>query len=87
MLETFGLTSKVLCYEKDECTNLASMTTTLKSIISCEALSLLVLLDGACFGHVMSKATQYATNDDKISKDMAPISVKFAQSSLQSCIT
>ncbi len=87
MLETFGLTSKVLCYEKDKGTNLASMTTTLKSIISCETLSLLVLFDGACFGHAMSKVAQYATNDDKDSKDLAPISMKTTQSSFQSCIT
>jgi len=37
--------------------NLVSMTTTLKFVISCEALSLLVPFDGACFGHVMSKAS------------------------------
>jgi hypothetical protein len=35
MFEKFGLISKVLCYVKDEGTNLANMTTTLKSIISC----------------------------------------------------
>jgi hypothetical protein len=86
MPEKFGLISKVLCYVKDKGTNLANMTTTLKSIISCEALSLLVFFDGAHFGHGMNKTTQYATNDDKISKDLVPISVKFAQASLQSCI-
>jgi hypothetical protein len=63
------------------------MTIALKFVISCEALSLLVLFDGACFGHAMSKATQYATNDDKISKDLAPINVKFAKLFLQYCIT
>jgi hypothetical protein len=87
MPEKFGLISKVLCYVKDKGTNLANMTTTLKSIISCEALSLLVPFDGACFGHVMNKATQYATNDDKIFKDLVPINVRFAQTSFQSCIT
>ncbi len=76
MLEKFSLTSKVLCYVKDKGTNLASMTTILKSIISCETLNLLVPFHGACFGHVMSKAGQYVTNDDKISKDLAPINVK-----------
>jgi hypothetical protein len=75
MLEEFGLISKVLCYVKDEDTNLVSMTL----IISCEALSLLVPFDGACFGHVMSKANQRATNDYKISKDLAPINVKSTQ--------
>jgi hypothetical protein len=87
MLKKFGLTSKVLCYVKDKGTNLANMTTTLKFIFSCEALNLLVLFDGACFGHAMSKATQYATNDNKIFKDLAPINVKFAQASFQSYIT
>jgi len=52
MLETFGLTSKILCYVKDK----GTMTTTLKSVISCEALNLLAPFDGACFGHAMSKA-------------------------------
>ncbi len=63
------------------------MIIALKSIISCEAVSLLVFFDGARFGFVMSKAVQYPTNDDKIFKDLVPISLKFAQSSLQSYIT
>jgi hypothetical protein len=54
MLEKFGFTSKVLCYVKDEGTNLLNMTTTLKSLISCEALRLFVLFDGASFGRAMS---------------------------------
>jgi hypothetical protein len=87
MFKKFGLTFKVLCYVKNEGTNLANMTTTLKFIIPCEPSSLLVPFDGAWFGHPMSKAAQYATNDDKNSKDLAPINVKFAQLSFQSCIT
>jgi hypothetical protein len=61
---------------EDEGINLVNMTTTLKLVISCEALSLPIPFDGACFGHAMSKATQYATNDDKISKDLTLINVK-----------
>ncbi len=87
MLEEFDLTSKVLCYVKDEGTNLVIMTIALEFVISCEALSLFVPFDGACFGHVMNKANQHATNDDNISKDLAPINVKYTQMSLQSCIT
>jgi hypothetical protein len=75
MIEEFGLTSKVLCYVKYEGTNLVSMTL----VISCETLSLLVPFHGACFGHVMSKTNQHATNDDKISNDLAPINVKSTQ--------
>ncbi len=36
MLKKIGFTSKILCYVKDEGTNLGTMTTTLKSIISCK---------------------------------------------------
>jgi hypothetical protein len=86
-LEKFGLTFKILCYVKGEGTNLGTMTTTLKSIISCEAFNLLAPLDGACFGHAMSKIIQYAINDDKVSKDLGPINVKSMQTSLQPCIT
>ncbi len=82
MLEKFGFTFKILCYIKDEGTNLGNMTSTLKFVISCEALNLHVLFNGSCFRHAMSKATQYATNDDKISKDLSLINVKFAQTSL-----
>jgi hypothetical protein len=57
MLEKFGFTSNILCYVKDEGTNLGTMTTTLKSIISCKALNLFAPFDGAGFGHVMSKTT------------------------------
>lgn len=82
-----GFTFKVLCYVKDECTNLVSMTTALMLVISYEALNLLQLFDGTCFGHAMSKVAQYAIDDDRISKNLALMSVKFAQTSLQSCIT
>jgi hypothetical protein len=77
MLKMFALISKILCYVEDEGINLVNMTTTLKLVISCEALSLPIPFDGACFGHAMNKATQYATNDDKISKDLTLINVKY----------
>jgi hypothetical protein len=83
MFEKFGFVFKIVCYIKNEGTNLGNMTSTLKFVISCEALNLHVLFSGSCFRHAMSKATQYATNDDKISKDLNLISVKFAQTSLQ----
>jgi hypothetical protein len=78
MLEKFGFTSKVLCYVKDEATNLVSMTVALMSMISYEALNLLQPFDGIGFGHVMNKAAQYATDDDRISKNLALMNVKFA---------
>jgi hypothetical protein len=87
MLEKFGFTFKVLCYVKDEGTNLVSMTLALMLMISYEALNLLQPFDGTGFGHVVSKVVEYATDDDRISKNLALMSVKFAQTSLLSCIT
>jgi hypothetical protein len=71
MFENFSFILKNLCYVKDEGINLANMTSTLTSIISCGTLSLYNPFDGACFQHAMNKATQDVTIDDKISKDNA----------------
>jgi len=38
LLKQYGLTKKIFTYVKDEGANLNTMTTTLKSIISCETL-------------------------------------------------
>jgi hypothetical protein len=82
MLEKFGLTSKILCYVKDERTNLGIMTTTLKLVISWKAFNLLAPFDGACFGHAINKRTQYVINNDKVSKDLGHVTVKTTQASL-----
>jgi hypothetical protein len=87
LLKKFGLTSKVLCYVKDEGTNLETMTIALKSTISCEVLNLLTPFVGACFGHAMSKVAKYATIDDKVFKDLGVVSIKYVQSLFQACIT
>jgi len=42
----FGFTSKIFYYVKDEGTNLGTMTTTLKLVISCKVLNLLAPFDG-----------------------------------------
>ncbi len=69
LLEKFGLTSKVLCYVKDKGTNLSNMTTTLKSMIWCEALNLLQPFDGTCFGQQFkSFAIQANFNCEKYNK-------------------
>jgi hypothetical protein len=44
------------------------MTMALKSMVLCEALSVLVPFDDACFEHVVNKGIQYASNDNKVSK-------------------
>ncbi len=45
------------------------MAMTLQFIVDCEPLKMLRVYIGTCFGHVMSKACQYATNDDKVLVD------------------
>ncbi len=87
LLEKFGFTSKVLCYVKDEGTNLETTTIALLSIISCEVLNLLTPFVGACLGHALSKVAKYATINDKVSKDLGVVSIKYVQSLLQACIT
>lgn len=78
MIESFSFTSNILCYVKDEGINLENMTMALKSVILCESLSFLAPFDGACFEYVMSKGVQYASNDNKVSKDLTLVNVKFA---------
>jgi hypothetical protein len=75
LLEKFGFTLKVLCCVKDEGTNLGTMTTTLKSIISWEALNLSTPFNGTCFWHAMNKIVQYVTTNDKVSKDLGTINI------------
>ena len=87
LLEKFGLTKKVICYVKDEGTNLSTMTEALKSVVGCDELGLAAPFEGSCFGHAMSKACQYATADDKVCDNLTPISVKATQSTIQACIT
>jgi hypothetical protein len=72
---------------KNEGIDLGTMTMALKFMISCEALGLVTPFDSVCFGHTMRKVAQYAINDDKISKDLMLVSVKFVQMSFQSYIT
>jgi hypothetical protein len=83
MLKSFCLTSKILCYVKDEGTILGSMVVALlKLMISCETLNL-SSPNGECFEHAMNKVAQYAITNDKVSKDSMQIIVKFIQAPLQ----
>jgi hypothetical protein len=43
--------------------------------------------EGKCFGHVMSNACEYVTNDDKAFVGLEHVSVKDAQASLLKTIT
>jgi hypothetical protein len=41
------------------------MTTSLQFIVDYKPLKISWVYESTCFGHVMSKACHYATNDDK----------------------
>jgi hypothetical protein len=72
---------------KDEGTNLSTMGVVMHSIIDYEPLKILRVCEGMCFGHVMSKACQYATNDDKIYVGLKNVNVNKTHSKLQKTIT
>jgi hypothetical protein len=55
----FVLIHQVLTFVKDEGNNLASMATTLCSIVDCELLNLPQVYEGICFGHMFFKTIFY----------------------------
>ncbi len=57
------------------------------SIIDYKPLKVHRVCERTCFRHVMSKACQYATNDDKIFDGLRNVNVKEAQNGLQKTIT
>ncbi len=78
---------QVIAFVKDEDTNLVIMATTLHSIIDYEPMKILKVYEGTCFGHVMSNACEYVTNDDKVFVGLEHVNVKDAQASLLKAIT
>ncbi len=84
----FCSTNLVCCTEfvKDEGTNLSIMAIALHSIINCEILKILKVYGGTWFGHVTSKACQYATNDEKKIVVLRNVNVKETQNGLQKTI-
>jgi hypothetical protein len=57
-------------FVKDEGIDLMSMATTLCFVVDCCLLKLQQVYESTCFGHIMSKACQYATNDEKVTTSM-----------------
>jgi hypothetical protein len=54
-LNKYGLRKNIITYVKDEGFNFNVMIIALKSIASCESLSLEKRLQGTCFGHCFFK--------------------------------
>ncbi len=86
LFNQYGLKNKIIAYVKDEGSNLNIMVIALKYVVKCEVLSLNESFYSACFGHVFSKACQYATTDEKICKNLKFVSIKSTQSDLRKCI-
>jgi len=70
LLDSYALRTKIIVYVKDEGSSLNMMTTTLKSIVSCDMLGLEENFQGVCFRHAFSKTYQYVTIEEKICKDL-----------------
>jgi hypothetical protein len=87
LLEKFGLLHQVFDFIKIECINLVVMVTTLHFIIDYEPLKSFKVYEGTWFGHVMSKACQSDTNDNKVSTRLQHVNVKDVRIGLQKTIT
>jgi hypothetical protein len=70
---------------KSEESNLIAITTTLKSIVKCEVLSLDESLQ-TCFNRFFFKECEYVTTNKKVCKILWFISIKAMQLDLQKCI-
>ncbi len=58
--------------------------------LKCGTLIMLGLLENfqkTCFGHVFSKACQYATSDEKVCKGLKYVLIKSTYENVQKCIT
>ncbi len=82
LLASYALERKIIIYVKDEGSNLYTMTTTLKSMVSCDMLGLEESFQGICFEHAFYKACQYVTTKEKFCEDLQYVSIKFAQGDL-----
>ncbi len=58
LLGNFDLRKKIILYAQDEGSNLHTMTIALKSIVSCDILSLAKSFQGNCFDHEFFKTCQ-----------------------------
>jgi hypothetical protein len=65
ILDEYGLRKKMMACMKNVRSNLNVMIIALKYFGSCDVLELKESFQETCFGHVFSKAYQYATKDEK----------------------
>jgi hypothetical protein len=87
-LDKYDSRKKITTWVKDEGSNLNTMITTLKSIVSDEVMILGESFQGTCFEHAFVKACQYVVmNHEKICKCLKYVSIKVTQGDLQKCVS
>jgi hypothetical protein len=82
LFDIYEQMKKIIAYVKDEGFNLNTITTTLKSIVSCDVLNLEENFQKTCFGHAFFIACQHATTYEKVCKSLRYVSIKVAQGDL-----
>jgi hypothetical protein len=82
LLDSHELRRKIVTYVKDEGFYLNTMTTSLKSIVSCNVLGLKESFQGTCFDHAFSKVCQYAITYEIFYKGLRYFSIKATQGDL-----
>jgi hypothetical protein len=68
ILDQYGLRKKMMACMNNERSNLNVIITVLKYFGSCDVLKLEENFQETCFGHVFSKACQYATRNENVYK-------------------
>jgi hypothetical protein len=63
------------------------MTFALKLVVRCKTLGVMKSFQGTCFANAFSKACQYTTIEERIFRGLKYVSIIFAQTILQICIT
>ncbi len=72
----------MITFVKDEGSNMTSMVIVLWSIIDCKLLNFEFFYESSCFGHVIFKSYQYATNNDKVFSLLKHMNMKEVRTSL-----
>jgi hypothetical protein len=76
LLDSYGLSKKIIVYVKDEGANLNSMITTLKFVVNCEVLGLEESFNGTCFGHAFFKTYYYVIVEERECDNLKFASIK-----------
>jgi hypothetical protein len=86
LLAKFELANKLFACVKNKGKNLATLNFALSNVVFCNVFLVETPFSSTCFGHVMSKVCQYATNEKKVSQCMKEVYLNDAQSIFQKLI-